>query len=142
MTSANISILPDAQGDNFHGFADIPNVSILTFEVGNATFGNYFNNAKIGTLFIDNMLVAPGINNFSVRANISQSPVLAALTTKPYCADGILPFGLIGESVINHGQPLPYYADSLALHAQTTEINVGAALAETLGAPVAKCPAS
>jgi hypothetical protein len=140
VTSANISLKPDDRGDNFHGYADIPNASILTFDVGNATFANYFNNTKIGTLFIDNMFIYPGINNVSVRANISQAPVLAALTTKPYCSTGILPFDLMGESVINNGQPLPYFAESLALHAQSTEINVGAALEVTIGANVAVCP--
>lgn len=140
MTSANISLEPDDRGDNFHGYADIPNVSILTFEVGNASFANYFEEKKIGTLYIDDMFLVPGINNVSVRANISQVPVLKALGKEPYCKDGILPFDLKGESVVNHGQNLPYFAEPLALHAQSTEINVGDALEETLGSKVAKCP--
>lgn len=82
------------------------------------------------------MFIYPGINNLSVRANISQPPVIVALTTLPYCTDGIVPFQLLGESVVNNGQPLPYFANALALHAQEAEIDVGSALAITLGAPL------
>lgn len=137
VTKANITL---GEGNNFHGFANIPNPSILTFEVGNATFGNYFNNSKIGTLYIDDMFIRPGINNVSVRATIEQAPVLTALTMQPYCKNGVLPFELIGESVVNHGEKLEYFEEALSLYAQKTEIGVGAALKETLGADVAKCP--
>lgn len=138
VTQAKINTTADARGDNFHGFADIPNPSVLTFEVGNATFANYFEKKNIGTLFIDDMYIRPGINNVSVRANISQVPVIEAVQKQPYCTTGILPFDLVGVSVINHGQPLPYFADALALHAQTTEIGVGAALKDA-GLDIAHC---
>lgn len=140
VTKANITLSNDARGNNFRGFADIPNPSILTFEVGNATFGNYFNNSKIGTLYIDDMFIRPGINNVSVRATIEQAPVLAALTQQPYCKNGVLPFELIGESVVNHGEQLAYFKEPLSLYAQKTEIGVGAALQETLGTNLAQCP--
>lgn len=140
VTKAHVALQADENGDNFHGFADIPNVSILTLEVGNATFGNYLDGKRIGGLFIDDMFIVPGINNVSVRANITQAPVLLAVASEPYCHTGIIPFGLKGESVINHGQPLPYFAESLALHEQMTEIDIGTALEETLGAKVAVCP--
>ncbi|KFZ09437.1 hypothetical protein V501_05568 [Pseudogymnoascus sp. VKM F-4519 (FW-2642)] len=136
VTKANVSL---STGENFHGYANIPNPSILTFEVGNATFANYFEQKKIGTLYIDDMFIRPGINNVSVRAEIEQAPILLALRKKPYCTDGVMPFDLMGESVINHGQPLPYFADALALHAQSTSIGVGEALFETTGAKLYNC---
>ncbi|KFY84639.1 hypothetical protein V500_09127 [Pseudogymnoascus sp. VKM F-4518 (FW-2643)] len=139
VTQANINV--SAVDNNFNGYADIPNPSILTFEVGNVTFGNYFEQKKIGTLFIDDMFIRPGTNNVSVRATISQEPVITAVQKKPYCDDGILPFDLLGESVINHGQPLAYFADALALHAQSTKIRVGAAL-KAAGLDIAHCKAS
>ncbi|ELR07945.1 hypothetical protein VC83_00070 [Pseudogymnoascus destructans] len=141
VTKANIALIPDSRGDNFNGYASIPNPSVLTFEVGNATFANYFEKAKIGTLYIDDMYIRPGINNVSVRANISQVPIIEALGKKPYCTDGVLPFDLMGESVINHGQPLPYFAESLALHAQSTSIGVGEALLESTKTKLYSCPA-
>jgi hypothetical protein len=141
VTSANITIQGDSLGDNFHGYVDIPNPSILTLEIGNATFANLLNGTKIGTLFIDDMFLYPGVNNLSVRANITQAPVISAITTLPYCKTGIVPFELLGESVINKGQPLPYFATALSLDPQLTEIDVGSALKQTLGTNVASCPA-
>jgi hypothetical protein len=86
------------------------------------------------------MVLYPGVNNLSVRANITQTPVLLAVTTLPYCQTGILPFELVGESVVNKGQPLPYFAHALSLNPQVTEIDVGTALAKTLGTKIAVCP--
>lgn len=140
VTSAEIDVKADSRGDNFHGYVDIPNPSVLSLEIGNATFGNFFNNTKIGTLFIDNMFLYPGINNLSIRANISQLPVLNAVRTKPYCDTGVLPFELLGESVVNKGQPLPYFAIPLGLEKQVTEIDVGTPLTKTLGPGIASCP--
>ncbi|OBT68424.1 hypothetical protein VE03_02844 [Pseudogymnoascus sp. 23342-1-I1] len=142
VTKANITLTTDALGNNFRGFANIPNPSALTFEVGNATFANYFNKTRIGTLYIDDMFIRPGVNNVSVRATIEQEPVLTALGQEPYCKDGVLPFDLLGTSVVNNGEKLAYFADALALHVQTTEIGVGAALEETLGTNLAVCPAA
>lgn len=140
VTSAEIATKGDSRGDNFHGFVDIPNASILTLEIGNATFANNLNGTRIGTLFIDNMFLQPGINNLSIRANITQAPVLLAVTSLPYCQTGILPFELFGESVVNHGQSLPYFAHALSLHAQISEVDVGTALQKTLGTKIATCP--
>lgn len=142
VTSADITTTGDSRGDNFHGFVDIPNASILTLEIGNASFANNLNGTRIGTLFIDNMLLYPGINNLSIRANITQAPVLLAVTSLPYCQTGILPFELFGETVVNHGQSLPYFAHALSLHAQLSEVDVGTALQKTLGTKIATCPKS
>ena len=96
-----------------------------TIQQGNASFHNYLLGAEIGTVYIDNITLKPGMNNFSMHANISQVPVLSAIAERPYCEDGILPFQLRGKEVFNHGQPLSYYADALASSNQTVEIDIG-----------------
>lgn len=105
---------------------------------GNATFNNYLNGSLIGTVFIDNLLLLPGNNTAQMHANISQTPVLAAVSTQPYCQTGILPFGLLGTNVTNHGQHLSYFADALASTNQTTDINIGAAIQQSLNFTI-KC---
>jgi hypothetical protein len=56
------------------------------------------------------MILYPGNNNFSIRANITQAPILIAVESQPYCANGgILPMSFEGESVINNGEHLAYY---------------------------------
>lgn len=75
---------------------------------------------------MDNMILRPGLNNFTMHANISQSAVLEALQLKPYCENGgMLPFELTGLAVVNNGQHLSYYADALGAANQTVDIPLG-----------------
>lgn len=97
---------------------------------GNASFINYMaNQANVGVVYIDNMSLQPGANNLSMRANISQTPVLNLIQEEPYCETGVLPFQLQGLNVTNHGQYLSYTARALASTNQTVDIDVGADLA-------------
>lgn len=74
------------------------------------------------------MVVRPGINNFTMHANISQTPILQVIQQRPFCEDGVLPMQLRGENVINNGQLLTYYRDSLASTNQSVSIDVGSDL--------------
>jgi hypothetical protein len=94
----------------------------------------------VGTTYIDNMYLRPGLNNFTLRAKISQSPVLSALSKKPYCEqDGLLPFQLSGKDVVNNGEHLTYYSDALAAGNQTIDIPIGADLERDYSAFKVKC---
>lgn len=127
VNDTKISLQPDAQGNNFRGTAYIPNRSLVSFELGNCTFHNYLLGDEIGTVYIDNLTLRPGITVAQMRATIQQQPVLNALVQKPYCdqTKGILPFKIRGKSVVNNGQPLPYFADALASANQSIPIDVG-----------------
>lgn len=127
---SRVQLTPDENGDNFFGTVAIPNVSLLTFDIGNTTFINYLQGQDIGRVFVDNMVVRPGINNFTMHANISQTPILQVIQQRPFCEDGVLPMQLRGENVINNGQYLSYYKDSLASTNQSVDIDVGADLEE------------
>jgi len=72
------------------------------------------------------MVLRPGLNDFAMRAKIDQMPVAAAISEKPYCETGKLPFVLRGKTVVNHGENLAYYADALASSNQTVDIDVRA----------------
>ncbi|ROW00378.1 hypothetical protein VMCG_07266 [Cytospora schulzeri] len=126
---SRISLTADAQGDNFFGTVTIVNPSYVAIEIGNASFINYMANEEdVGVVYIDNMNLLPGVNNFSMRANISQTPVLNLIQEKPYCESGVLPFELQGLTVTNHGQYLSYTTMALASTNQTVDIDVGADL--------------
>lgn len=75
------------------------------------------------------MVVKPGINNFTMHANISQTPILQVIQEQPFCQNGILPMQLRGENVVNNGQVLTYYRDSLGSTNQSVDIDVGSDLA-------------
>jgi len=151
ITSSHTSLLPDARGDNFKGFINIPNPTILTVEIGNTTFKNLLNGTQIGTSYIDNMFLYPGNNNLSMRANISQVPIIDAVTTEPYCHTGIIPLVMVGQSAINNGQELGYFEEGLVENKLTLPVNAGANIAEIYGgtsfgcikpAPATSAPAS
>jgi len=106
---------------------------------GNATFRNYILGKEVGTVFIDNIVLYPGEKNeFPMRATIDNGPILEALGKKPYCDEtkGVLPFQLSGKTVVNDGKSLSYFADALASHNQTIDIDVGTPVAKLLGHPV------
>jgi len=141
VTSSTVSITADSEGDNFHGFITIPNPSVLTVEIGNATFHNFFNSTIVGTSNIDNMILYPGDNNLTLRANISQSPIISAVTTQPYCNNGTLPLSFIGTKVVNKGQELPYFEQALKAKMETVYVNVKYDLEKALGGTIS-CPSS
>ncbi|TDZ13067.1 hypothetical protein C8035_v000345 [Colletotrichum spinosum] len=142
VTDSAVSLVPDARGDNFKGRVSIPNPSVLTLEIGNASFSNLLEGRDIGTVFIDNLVLRPGDNNVSMRANITQAPVLAAIQKRPYCQDGIIQFELRGKNVSNGGQRLSYFADALSVGSVTTNIDIGSTLKQSLNLTVACGPAS
>ncbi|GKT54877.1 hypothetical protein ColTof4_08264 [Colletotrichum tofieldiae] len=136
VTDNTISLTPDARGDNFKGHVSIPNPSVLTLEIGNTTFSNLLNGQDIGAVYLDNLILHQGMNNVTMRANISQAPVLAAIGQRPACENGIIPFALRGKDVVNGGQKLSYFADALASGEVVTDINIGASLKKSLNLTV------
>lgn len=124
--------------NNFNGTVHIPNPSVLTLEIGNTTFTNFFNDAVVGQTYINDLVLRPGNNTFSTTADIQQVPIIKALTQKPFCElDGKLPFKLQGEDVVNGGQTLPYFRDALAATNQSITIDLSEA-AKKIGLP-AQC---
>lgn len=121
VTSANLDLVKTE--NNFNGTVDIPNASILTIEIGNTTFVNMYEGEDIGTVYIDDLILYPGINNRTMYADIEQRPVLEAVTTEPHCTDGVVPFELKGKDVVNNENKLAYFADALA--SLSTNVDIG-----------------
>lgn len=126
LPNSTVLLQPDENGDNFLGTVTVPNRSVVTFEIGNASFTSYLEGKNVGITYMDNMILRPGLNNFTMHAKINQSDVLNALQEKPYCENGgTIPVQLSGLDVVNNGQHLPYYSDSLGVANQTVDIPIG-----------------
>ena len=82
-----------------------------------------YDGEDIGTVYIDDLILYPGINNRTMYADIEQRPVLEAVTTEPHCTDGVVPFELRGKDVVNNGNRLAYFADALA--SLSTKVDIG-----------------
>lgn len=88
---------------------------------------------KAGPAYIDNFALSPGSNNVSIRANISQEVVLGAVSQKPVCETGLLPFLLQVRDVLNHGDKLPYFIDSLGASNLSINLDIREILKRDLG---------
>lgn len=124
--------IPPEDGKNFFGVAEIPNASHFTLDVGNVSFINYIDDERVGELFIDNLLLVPGINRVNISAHIDQTAVIRHVRGPEYCETGIVPMKLLGENVTNHGENLTYFAAGLGSNNQTVEIDIGKILANDL----------
>ncbi|KAL5615353.1 hypothetical protein BROUX41_005401 [Berkeleyomyces rouxiae] len=125
VTNANISL---SASNNFRAQTSIPNPTVLTLDVGNTTFANMFNGSNIGTVYLDNLVLRPGANNYSIRADIDQTPVTTAILQEPYCETGMMPFSLVGRTVTNTGENITYFRDALAAGSVAIEVDIGTAL--------------
>lgn len=121
-------------------YQEIRRCHLLIISQGNVTFNTYLNGSLVGNSYINNVLLAPGNNTFAFRASIEQSPILSAVQTEPWCQTGIVPMDLSGKAVVNHGQPLAYFADALGSHNTTVQLDLGTPL-RALGLNP-KCPSS
>ncbi|CRK26094.1 hypothetical protein BN1723_003392 [Verticillium longisporum] len=133
VTSNRVNITHDDNGDNFFGWVDVPNPSVFTIEIGNASFHTYYNSSNIGTAFLDDLFLYPGINNVSMRANISTAPVVRAMGSEPSCDTGIVDFQLGGRDVFNNGENLAYFGDALSASNLTVPIELATAFERDIG---------
>jgi len=132
-----IGLEEDDNGNNMRATTTIPNHSVVSFELGNTTFHNYLLGKEVGTVYIDNLTLRPGVNEYPMRATVDSPAVIDALGKKPYCEQkGVLPFQIRGKTVVNHGQSLSYFADALGAYNQTIDIPIGAAINKSLGVVV------
>ncbi|OBS26823.1 hypothetical protein FPOA_00766 [Fusarium poae] len=138
VTEGHIGFGDGTDEPNFNGTTVIPNASVFTLDNGNVTFTNFVGDVEVGTLTIPNLLLKPGDNVVNITANMNQTLVLNAVQEEPYCKTGILPFKLLGKTVMNHGENLTYFAAALGSSNQTVEIDIGAIIKKSIGYDV-KC---
>ncbi|KAI2636140.1 hypothetical protein GGS21DRAFT_69249 [Xylaria nigripes] len=133
---SDAQISPLATKKNFNATVHIPNPSILTLDIGNTTFTNFLDGEDIGLVYLNNLVLRPGINTFPTTADIKQLPILNALTLEPNCElNGKLPFQLSGQNVLNNGQVVPYFRDALAANILNVTVDLSEAAKEK-GVPV------
>ncbi|PHH68545.1 hypothetical protein CDD80_7438 [Ophiocordyceps camponoti-rufipedis] len=128
-----VDITAERGQPNFKGKAVIPNRSIFTMEIGNATFTNFADGQNLGNMTINNLVLRPGDNEVDVEANLDQIKILRIMSKRPYCETGIVPFDVLGTRVVNNGEELDYFAKALGSANQTINIDIGNILRKSLG---------
>lgn len=162
VTEGHITLKNDKEGKNFHGVAEIPNASVFTLDIvsypdpaepiavvfppstttnrsqGNVSFINFVEDTHMGSLYIDNLILHPGVNVVNISANIDQIEAINFVNSAKYCGDGLVPFKLLGDNVTNFGENITYFAAALASTNQTVPIDIGAIIKADLDYDV-KC---
>jgi flagellar basal body-associated protein FliL len=136
VTEGHIEIEEDDQGRNFYGKSNIPNPSHFTLEIGNVTFANFIGDERVGTLYIDDLVLRPGDNLVDISATMDQFTILSLVRSPEYCEEGIIPFKLLGENVTNNGQNIPYFLAGLASANQTVPIDIASIIEKSLNTTV------
>lgn len=132
VTSFSIKLTPDPDGTNMVGEVYIPNPSVLTLHMGNVTFSNflpatpYSSPFLIGNSTLENLVLVPGNNTFTMRSIVNQTMVIEAISL--VYKDGILPVDIVGLSSVYDGQHLTYFEAAMQGLTQHVKLDVGAAL--------------
>lgn len=106
---------------------------LISHDQGNATFLALIDDEEIGMLNVTDIVLRPGGSRAEVVAHLDLVKVLDKVQTRPYCQDGILPFTLACQSVVNHGELLPYFTRALGSSNQTVKLDVGSIAGDSFG---------
>ncbi|KAH7328684.1 hypothetical protein B0I35DRAFT_24302 [Stachybotrys elegans] len=136
---SRISLAAQEGEPNFRGVAVIPNPSVISLDIGNVTFSNSVGATAVGSLSIDDLQLLPGNNTVNVSAVMDQITLIGLASSPEFCEDGTLPFTLRGDTVVNHGQSLSYFADALASADITVNVDVATLAQESLNITLS-CP--
>ncbi|KAK5990846.1 hypothetical protein PT974_09121 [Cladobotryum mycophilum] len=140
VTEGEILIKP-VNGANFKAVSHIPNPSYFTLDIGNTTFANSIDGTPIGTLWINELIVRPGINSYPVTANLDQVKVYTIASSSKYCNSENVPVTLAGTAVSNNGQGLNYYQAALGSAKQVVPMDIRNIIKQSLNTTIS-CPTS
>lgn len=127
VTDIKLNLTAPVGQPNLHGYAYIPNPSIMTIEMGNVTLILSTATAGVvGNSTIENMTIVPGNNTLPLTATLDQALVIGSLN-----ASGFVEMTITGKDVIYNGEHLTYYESAFASNVLTLEMNVEQILADS-----------
>jgi hypothetical protein len=122
LTKFELLTTAQPDGSNSKGTVFIPNPSVCTYAMGNLSMSMYVGNVSIGNSTLDDVLLRPGNNTFSLRALTNETTVAGLLFTA--YKSGIFPITIVAEEAVYNGQHLPYYENALRANNMTVQLNV------------------
>jgi hypothetical protein len=126
VTSFKILSTPLSNGTNMEGTVLIPNPTVMTFDMGNITLDLAVNGTAIGQSFINDLVLVPGNNTFSMTSVVNETIVVEKLPK-----NGILPVTITGNSSVYNGEVIPYFTEALQANSLVVDLNVIAALSSS-----------
>jgi len=127
VTNVRVNVSAPAGVPNLHGFAYIPNPSVMTIAMGNVTLSLATAKAGIvGNSTIYDMTLKPGNNTLTMTGTLNQT-----LITESLNKTGFVDLIITGQSAVYNGQHLTYYEKALQSNQLTLSMNVFQVLADS-----------
>ncbi|SMY27081.1 unnamed protein product [Zymoseptoria tritici ST99CH_1A5] len=114
-------------GVNSNGTVMIPNPSVLTLAVGDASFDISVNGTKIANSTIPDLTLTPGNNTYPINV-LSDVPAVTTLLGNPAYQCGLLPVDITGVESVYNGEVLPYFTAALRHNSVRSMLNIVPAL--------------
>ncbi|KFY47496.1 hypothetical protein V495_01934 [Pseudogymnoascus sp. VKM F-4514 (FW-929)] len=135
--SARAVLPPQADGTNLIADLQIPNASLVSFELGNVTLNIFVGGVLLGNATMYNVYLVPGENIVPARGIINLKTAIMNLPTILQSQVGALTKGNIemsasGNSTIYNGQHIEYFEKVLNSLMLTTQMPLLAILMDSL----------
>jgi len=114
-------------GANSNGTVMVPNPSVLTLAVGDASFAISVDGTPIGNATMPDLTLKPGNNTYPINVASNVTAVTELLGNPAYQC-GMLPVDILGVSSVYDGQLLPYFTAALKHNSVRTMLNIVPAL--------------
>lgn len=114
-------------GANSNGTVLVPNPSVLTLAVGDASFDISVNGTKIANSTIPDLTLKPGNHTYPILVTSDITAVTPFLAMPEYQC-GMLPVDIVGVESVYNGQVLPYFTAALKHNSVRTMLDIAPAL--------------
>lgn len=120
VTGVKVNLTAAAGEPNLHGYAYVPNPSIITVAMGNVTLQlSTEKEGVVGTTTINDMTLVPGNNTLPMFGTVNQTALALSMNSS-----GFVTLSIIGNSSVYNGQHLTYYEKALSANALSLDMNV------------------
>lgn len=127
LAGLNITNLRIVSSTLLTGFAQIPNPSVMTLDLGNVTMDLSVDGTAIGQALLPDLILKPGDNNVTMQSSVAQLVVISLVTSK--YTNGVLPVSIVGNSSVRNGEHLTYYEEAIKSNTINLDLNIAPALA-------------
>lgn len=110
---------PRPDGTNLIGYANLPNPSVLTIEIGSIVLDIKSGDLVIGNATLENFTLKPGDNNHPISGVLDLATILSNLgevikSQKQLFTTGDLNLATVTRSVVWNGEEVPYYTEVMS----------------------------
>ncbi|KAL4997904.1 hypothetical protein BDV10DRAFT_79506 [Aspergillus recurvatus] len=133
----NPSLVLDQPDHNLVANATLPNLSVMTLQIGTTLLDLKAGNYTLGNATIDNLILYPGNHSAPVKGILDIDYLINNLhgileTQGDALSRGLLRLDAVGRSATYEGELVPYYTEALKQLTLTAEVSLGGLVMNTV----------